>query len=56
VAEKTGVSTLFIFASLMFIFSGVFTYLNADVRNIEDTRSAYVQEQEAASPAATTPV
>jgi DHA3 family macrolide efflux protein-like MFS transporter len=56
VAEKTGVSALFIFASLMFIFSGVFTYLNADVRNIEDTRSAYVQEQEAASPAATTPV
>jgi DHA3 family macrolide efflux protein-like MFS transporter len=55
VAEKTGVSALFIFASLMFIFSGVFTALNADVRNIEDNRSVSVPDTETAAPAASTP-
>ena len=56
VAEKTGVSALFIFASLMFIVSGIFTYLNADVRNIEDTRGGVSTEPNTASPAASTPV
>lgn len=37
VAEKTGVSALFIFASLMFIVSGIFTAINADIRNLEET-------------------
>ena len=54
VAEKTGVSALFIFASLMFIASGVFTYLNADVRNIEDTRGRTSPEPNTASPATST--
>jgi DHA3 family macrolide efflux protein-like MFS transporter len=55
VAQKTGVSALFIFASLMFIVSGVFTYLNADVRNIEDTRGEVSPEPNTASPATSTP-
>jgi DHA3 family macrolide efflux protein-like MFS transporter len=55
VAEKTGVSALFIFASLVFIASGVFTYLNADVRNIEDTRGRTSPEPNTASPATSTP-
>jgi DHA3 family macrolide efflux protein-like MFS transporter len=55
VAQKTGVSALFIFASLMFIVSGVFTYLNADVRNIEDTRGGVSPEPNTAAPAASTP-
>jgi DHA3 family macrolide efflux protein-like MFS transporter len=36
VAERIGVSALFIFASLIFVVNGIFTYLNAAVRNIED--------------------
>lgn len=56
VAEKTGVSALFIFASLMFIVSGVFTYLNADVRNIEDTGGGAAPDPNTASQAASTPV
>lgn len=36
-AEKTGVSAMFIFASLMFIVSGVFTLINADIRNLEES-------------------
>ncbi len=37
VAEKTGVSAMFIFACLMFIVSGIFTVTNADIRNLEET-------------------
>lgn len=40
IAEKTGVSALFIFASLMFVFSGIFTFTNLDIRNIEDSGKA----------------
>jgi DHA3 family macrolide efflux protein-like MFS transporter len=45
VAEKTGVSALFIFASLIFILSGIFTALNADIHNIENNRSEMVIAQ-----------
>lgn len=51
VAEKTGVSALFIFASLMFVVSGVFTFANADVRKIEDTGNEIRSEQDSTVPA-----
>lgn len=46
VAERTGVSTMFIFASLMFVVSGVFTVINADIQNLEETGNRIKAEQE----------
>jgi DHA3 family macrolide efflux protein-like MFS transporter len=54
VAEKTGVSALFIFASLMFIVSGIFTFVNVDVRNIEETGYAIRTEPDSTVPAVST--
>ncbi len=45
VAGKTGVSALFIFASLVFILSGVFTTVNADIHNIENNHREVALEQ-----------
>jgi DHA3 family macrolide efflux protein-like MFS transporter len=54
VAEKTGVSALFIFASLMFIVSGIFTFVNVDVRNIEETGYEMRTEPDSIVPAVST--
>jgi DHA3 family macrolide efflux protein-like MFS transporter len=56
VAERTGVSVLFIFASLVFIASGVFTYLNSNVRNIEEAVEAAPLETESGTMLGSTPV
>ena len=56
VAERTGISVLFIFASLVFIASGVFTYLNSDVQNIEDAVEALPAATESETMLGSTPV
>jgi DHA3 family macrolide efflux protein-like MFS transporter len=38
-ADKTGVNVMFIFASLVFVISGVFALINPDVRTIEDSQT-----------------
>lgn len=47
-AEFTGVRSWFILTSAVFMLSGVFALLNADVRNIDNTRSEIPLEQEPA--------
>ena len=37
---------MFIFASLMFVASGVFTVINADIQNLEETGNRIKAEQE----------
>ena len=37
-ADKTGVNVMFIFASIVFVMSGVFALANHDVRNIEGSQ------------------
>jgi len=54
VAEKTGVSAMFIFASLMFVVSGIFTIINADIQNLEETGNKIKAEQDASLSAAST--
>jgi DHA3 family macrolide efflux protein-like MFS transporter len=56
VAEKTGVGILFLFAGLTFIASGVFTYLNSDMRNIEDAFLASPTGTDTLAPTGSTPV
>jgi len=56
VAEKTGVSALFIFASLMFVVSGIFTISNADIQNLEETGNRIKAEQDATLSATSTAV
>lgn len=46
-ADTTGVSILFIFASVVFIISGVFTLINPAVQNIETNQSQLSTEQDA---------
>ena len=46
VAEKTGVNVLFIFASLVFVGSGIFTLFNSDMQNLEQKRGEYILEQD----------
>ena len=55
-ADRIGVSALFLFAGVIFIFSGVFTYFNADLRNIEHSQGGAVLEPEATVSTASTPV
>ena len=55
VAERVGVSPLFIFSSLMFVASGLFTLFNAHVRSIEDGRGGNESEHETAPLTASTP-
>jgi len=45
-ADKTGVNVMFIFASLILVIGGVFTLINPDIRNIENTQKAIISEQE----------
>ncbi len=45
-ADKTGVNTMFIFASIVFVISGLFTLINPDMRNIEDNKSSVILEEE----------
>jgi DHA3 family macrolide efflux protein-like MFS transporter len=49
-ADKTGVNAMFIFASLVFVFSGVFTLINPDVRNIEENQNGITQGYESTTP------
>ena len=49
-AEKTGVSTMFIFASIVFVICGVFTLINPAVQNIENSHTEIALEQEATVP------
>jgi len=56
VAERTGVSPMFLFASLIFIASGVFTYLNHNVRNIEDAYETSRTETRNATMVGSTPL
>jgi len=48
-ADKTGVSAMFIFASLVFVISGVFTLINPDVRDIEDSQVVVSHEKRTTS-------
>jgi DHA3 family macrolide efflux protein-like MFS transporter len=48
-ADKTGVSAMFIFASLVFVISGVFALINPDVRDIEDSQVVVSHEKRTAS-------
>jgi DHA3 family macrolide efflux protein-like MFS transporter len=56
VAENTGVSAFFIFASLMFVVSGIFTIINADIQKLEETGNRIKAEQDATLTAASTAV
>ena len=49
-AEKTGVSAMFIFASIVFVICGVFTLINPAVQNIENSHTETALEQEATLP------
>ena len=49
-AEKTGVSAMFIFASIVFVICGVFTLINPAVQNIENSHTEIALEQEATVP------
>lgn len=48
-ADQIGVSALFLFSSIIFVLSGVFTVINSDLRNIENSRkeSTYQHEPQA---------
>lgn len=50
-SEVTGVRTWFIVTSVVFALSGVYAFLNADVRDIEKNQSAAVPEQDPMVPA-----
>ena len=48
--EKTGVSAMFIFASIVFVICGVFTLINPAVQNIENSHTEIALEQSATVP------
>jgi DHA3 family macrolide efflux protein-like MFS transporter len=51
VAERIGVNPLFIFASLVFVGSGIFTLINSEMQNLEQGRSKNTLEQDPVLPA-----
>jgi DHA3 family macrolide efflux protein-like MFS transporter len=51
VAERIGVNPLFIFASLVFVGSGIFTLINSEMQNLEQGRSKNTLEQDSVLPA-----
>lgn len=55
-ADRIGVSALFMGAAVIFVISGVFTYFNAAVRNIEDSHGGSVIDTETIVPTASTAV
>jgi DHA3 family macrolide efflux protein-like MFS transporter len=55
-ADRIGVSALFMGAAVIFVISGVFTYFNAAVRNIEDSQGGSVLDTETTVPTASTAV
>jgi DHA3 family macrolide efflux protein-like MFS transporter len=50
-ADRTGVNTMFILASLIFVISGIFTLVNAPLRNIETNHRDEAREQESTTSA-----
>jgi DHA3 family macrolide efflux protein-like MFS transporter len=48
-ADKTGVSMMFIFASIVFLISGLFTMINPDLRNIEGKQSGLSHSEKTVS-------
>lgn len=45
-ADKSGVNVIFIFSSLIFVICGVFTHINTDIREIENTQKEIPGELE----------
>jgi DHA3 family macrolide efflux protein-like MFS transporter len=50
-ADRTGVNMMFILASLIFVISGIFTLVNAPLRNIETNHRDEAREQESTTSA-----
>ncbi|UCF27934.1 MAG: MFS transporter [Chloroflexota bacterium] len=50
-ADRTGVNTMFILASLIFVISGIFTLVNAPLRNIETNHRDEARAQESTTSA-----
>ncbi len=48
-ADKTGVNTMFIFASIVFVISALFTLINPDLRNIEGKQTGLSQSEKTIS-------